>query len=119
MIIKKCDKCGTEIREYPQTNVIFPKYFIRKCVSGLQYFDVNLCTDCEEKFTEWLDVNNEEEINNKIAELKAENEHLRNILKLNESFADAIALTVKNDIDYQEEQSHWFRNLVKKVFRKR
>ena len=130
MIIKTCDKCGAEIHYFTETNVKFPKYYIRKYVSefGLQFIDVDLCADCEEKLAKWLSADDEEkydewlkektceDIQNKIATLEAKNEHLRNILKMNESFADATALTVKNDMEHQEEQKHWFRNSIKKVF---
>ena len=132
IIIKKCDKCGAEIRELPETQAILPKYYIYKCVSGfgVQSIDVNLCYNCEEKFDEWLSINDEDkynewlkenfekDINKKIAELETENERLRNEMLLNEQINNEKTLLIKNEMEYYEKQKHWFRNFVEKIFRR-
>ena len=61
MIIKKCDKCGAEIHDFPETNVEFPRFYIYKYESGLQKIDIDLCQDCVKKFDEWLGYKGDDE----------------------------------------------------------
>lgn len=58
MVKITCDKCECEINQNPMQQAILPSYMISKVSEYSLIGQINLCPDCEKKFTEWL--NNKE-----------------------------------------------------------
>ncbi len=54
MQIRKCDKCGAEINEYPLQQAILPRYSIKAMYSINNIVDVDLCDKCQRDFEKWL-----------------------------------------------------------------
>lgn len=56
MIKYICDKCRKEYITFPEQQCVFPHYKIYSSLSlsSIPLSEINLCTDCEKKFTEWL-----------------------------------------------------------------
>lgn len=123
MTIQKCNRCGAEIRELPETQAIFPKYYIYKYSSPwLTKEDIDLCQDCTTRFTEWLENKDDDEkiykLKEELSKLAVENIHLINQIKLNEAQQNNQCMLVENEMKYYEKQKHWFRNFVEKIFRR-
>ena len=54
MQIRKCDRCGIEINEYPLQQTILPRYSIKAMYSINNIVDVDLCDKCQRNFEKWL-----------------------------------------------------------------
>lgn len=55
MIKYICDKCKKEYITFPEQQCVLPHYKIYSSRSfNFQLSEINLCTDCEKKFDEWL-----------------------------------------------------------------
>ena len=53
MRIRKCDRCGIEINEYPLQQAILPRYSIVAKYS-INVVEVDLCDKCQRDFEKWL-----------------------------------------------------------------
>lgn len=69
MTTKICDRCGTEIREFPWQAMKFPTYSILKADINLKgVVTIDLCRKCQDALTQWLKAGLEE---NNIVEVKS------------------------------------------------
>lgn len=54
MVKITCDKCECAMYQNPMQQAILPSYMISKLSGYNLAGQINLCPDCEKKFTEWL-----------------------------------------------------------------
>lgn len=101
MTIKKCNKCGAEIREFPGTQTILPKYYIYRYDSWLTKEYIDFCQDCVKKFDKWLEYKGDDDevkkLKEEISKLEAENIRLR----------DQIDTIAENETKYYKEKKRW------------